>query len=101
MPNPWESIREKYPGGSKEKATGRNITNFGVFAGLEDGVEGLVHISDLSWTKIKHPSEVVAHGDRIEVQILEFDEVNHKLRLGHKQLTPNPWDELEAKFPVG
>ena len=101
MPNPWESIREKYPVGSKQKATVRNITNFGVFAELEDGVEGLVHISDLSWNKIKHPSEVVAAGDVIDVQILDFDEQNHKLSLGHKQLTPNPWDEIEAKFPVG
>ena len=101
MPNPWESIREKYPVGSKQKATVRNITNFGVFAELEDGVEGLVHISDLSWNKIKHPSEVVAPGDVIDVQILDFDEQNHKLSLGHKQLIPNPWDEIEAKFPVG
>ena len=99
--NPWESIREKYPVGSKQQATVRNITNFGVFAELEDGVEGLVHISDLSWNKIKHPSEVVAPGDVIDVQILDFDEANHKLSLGHKQLTPNPWDEIEAKFPVG
>ncbi|MBR4524114.1 MAG: 30S ribosomal protein S1 [Bacteroidales bacterium] len=101
MPNPWESIREKYPVGSKQKATVRNITNFGVFAELEDGVEGLVHISDLSWNKIKHPSEVVNPGDVIDVQILDFDEQNHKLSLGHKQLVPNPWDEIEAKFPVG
>ena len=100
-PNPWESIREKYPVGSRHKATVRNITNFGVFAELEDGVEGLVHISDLSWNKLKHPSEMVASGDEIEVQILDFDETNHKLSLGRKQLTPNPWDEIEAKFPVG
>ncbi len=100
-PNPWENIREKYPIGSRHTATVRNITNFGVFAELEDGVEGLVHISDLSWNKIKHPSEVVAPGDSIEVQILDFDEANHKLSLGHKQLTTNPWDEIEAKFPVG
>lgn len=100
-PNPWESIRDKYPVGSKHKATVRNITNFGVFAELEDGVEGLVHISDLSWNKIKHPSEVVATGDEIDVQILDFDEANHKLSLGHKQLIPNPWDEIEAKYPVG
>ena len=99
--NPWENIREKYPVGSQQKATVRNITNFGVFAELEDGVEGLVHISDLSWNKIKHPSEVVAAGDVLDVQILDFDEANHKLSLGHKQLTPNPWDEIEAKFPVG
>ena len=99
--NPWENIREKYPVGSQHKATVRNITNFGVFAELEDGVEGLVHISDLSWNKIKHPSEVVAPGDVLDVQILDFDETNHKLSLGHKQLTPNPWDEIEAKYPVG
>ena len=99
--NPWENIRSKYPIGSQHKATVRNITNFGVFAELEDGVEGLVHISDLSWNKIKHPSEVVASGDVLDVQILDFDETNHKLSLGHKQLTPNPWDEIEAKYPVG
>ena len=99
--NPWDSIREKYPVGSRHKATVRNVTNFGVFAELEDGVEGLVHISDLSWNKIKHPSEVVNAGDTIDVQILDFDEANHKLSLGHKQLTTNPWDEIEAKFPVG
>ena len=99
--NPWESIREKYPVGSHQKATVRNITNFGVFAELEDGVEGLIHISDLSWNKIKHPSEMVQSGDSIDVVILDFDEQNHKLSLGHKQLTPNPWDEIEAKYPVG
>ena len=100
-PNPWESIREKYPVGSKHTATARNITNFGVFAELEEGVEGLIHVSDLSWNKLKHPSEAVAAGDSIEVVILDFDEANHKLSLGHKQLLPNPWDEIEAKFPVG
>ena len=100
-PNPWESIREKYPVGSKHTATVRNITNFGVFAELEEGVEGLIHVSDLSWNKLKHPSEAVAAGDSIEVVILDFDEANHKLSLGHKQLLPNPWDEIEAKFPVG
>ncbi|MBR6054061.1 MAG: 30S ribosomal protein S1 [Bacteroidales bacterium] len=99
--NPWESIREKYPVGSRQTAIVRNITNFGVFAELEDGVEGLIHISDLSWNKIKHPTELVASGDSIEVVILDFDEQNHKLSLGRKQLVPNPWDELEAKYPVG
>ncbi len=101
MPNPWENIREKYPVGSKHKAIVRNITNFGVFAELEDGIEGLIHISDLSWDKIKHPSEMVQPGEPIDVQILDFDEANHKLSLGHKQLLPNPWQELEAKYPVG
>ena len=99
--NPWENIRTKYPIGSQHKAVVRNITNFGVFAELEDGVEGLVHISDLSWNKIKHPSEMVAAGDTIDVQILDFDEANRKLSLGHKQLLPIPWDEVEAKYPVG
>lgn len=100
-PNPWENIREKYPIGSTHKAIVRNITNFGVFAEPEDGVEGLIHISDLSWNKIKHPSEVVNSGDEIEVVILDFDEANHKLSLGHKQLTPNPWDAIEDKYAVG
>ena len=99
--NPWKNIREKYPVGSKHTATVRNITNFGVFAELEEGIEGLVHISDLSWNKIKHPSELVATGDKIDVVILDFDEENHKLSLGHKQLLPNPWDEIEAKYAVG
>ncbi|MCQ2136052.1 MAG: 30S ribosomal protein S1 [Bacteroidales bacterium] len=101
FPNPWESIREKYPVGSQHTAKVRNITNFGVFAELEEGVEGLVHISDLSWNKLKHPSEMVQSGDQIEVVIIDFDEENHKLSLGHKQLLPNPWDEVEAKFAVG
>lgn len=99
--NPWDTIREKYPVGSQHKAVVRNITNFGVFAELEDGVEGLVHISDLSWNKIKHPSEIITPGDSIDVQILDFDENSHKLSLGHKQLLPNPWDEIEAKYTVG
>ena len=99
--NPWENIREKYPSGSVHKAIVRNITNFGVFAEPEDGVEGLIHISDLSWNKIKHPSEIVSPGDEIDVVILDFDEANHKLSLGHKQLTPNPWDAIEEKYPVG
>lgn len=101
MPNPWENIREKYPIGSQHSAVVRNITNFGVFAELEEGIEGLIHISDLSWNKIKHPSEMVAAGDKIEVVINDFDEENRKLSLGHKQLLPNPWDEIEAKYAVG
>ena len=101
VPNPWENIREKYPVGSKHTATVRNITNFGVFAELEEGIEGLVHISDISWTKIKHPSEFVQPGEKIDVVILDFDEENHKLSLGHKQLLPNPWDEIESNFSVG
>ena len=101
VPNPWENIREKYPINSKHTATVRNITNFGVFAELEEGVEGLVHISDLSWNKIKHPSELVSPGDKLDVVILDFDEEGHKLSLGHKQLLENPWDKLEKDFPVG
>jgi len=99
--NPWENIREKYPVGSEHKATVRNITNFGVFAELEEGIEGLVHISDLSWNKLKHPSEVVNPGEQLDVVILDFDEESHKLSLGHKQLTPNPWEKIENEFPVG
>ncbi|MCQ2184612.1 MAG: 30S ribosomal protein S1 [Bacteroidales bacterium] len=99
--NPWENIREKYPVGSKQNAIVRNITNFGVFAELEEGVEGLVHISDLSWNKIKHPSEIVNTGDSIEVVILDFDEAGHKLSLGHKQILPNPWNEIETNYAVG
>ena len=101
IPNPWENIREKYPIGSKHTAIVRNVTNFGVFAELEEGIEGLVHISDISWTKIKHPSEFVQPGDKIDVMILDFDEENHKLSLGHKQLLPNPWDEVESTYAVG
>ena len=101
IPNPWENIREKYPVGSKHTAIVRNVTNFGVFAELEEGIEGLVHISDLSWTKIKHPSELVQSGDKIDVIILDFDEENHKLSLGHKQLLPNPWEDIEDNYSVG
>ncbi len=101
VPNPWENIREKYPVGSRHTAIVRNVTNFGVFAELEEGIEGLVHISDLSWAKIKHPSELVQPGDKIEVVILDFDEENHKLSLGHKQLLPNPWEDIESEYPVG
>lgn len=100
-PNPWDEIESKYPVGSKHTATVRNITSFGVFAQLEDSVEGLIHISDLSWNKIKHPSEMVSVGDPIDVVILDFDEANHRLSLGHKQLTPNPWNEVEKNLPVG
>ncbi len=101
MPNPWENIRDKYPVGSRHTAIVRNITNFGVFAELEEGIEGLIHISDLSWSKIKHPSELVSVGDKIDVIINDFDEENRKLSLGHKQLLPNPWDEIEEKYAVG
>nr|WP_185155708.1 30S ribosomal protein S1 [Dysgonomonas sp. 521] len=101
-PDPWENIEEKYPIGSKHTAKVRNFTNFGVFAEIEEGVDGLIHISDLSWTKkIKHPSEVTSIGADIEVQVLEIDKENRRLSLGHKQLEENPWDVFETIFTVG
>ena len=101
-PDPWENIEEKYPIGSKHTAKVRNFTNFGVFAEIEEGVDGLIHISDLSWTKkIKHPSEITQLGADIEVQVLEIDKENRRLSLGHKQLEENPWDVFETIFTVG
>ena len=100
--DPWEAIEEKYPVGSKHVAKVRNFTNFGVFVELEEGVDGLIHISDLSWTKkIKHPSEFTQIGAEIEVAVLEIDKENRRLSLGHKQLENNPWDEFEAIYTVG
>ena len=101
-PDPWENIEEKYPVGSTHTATVRNFTNFGAFVEIEEGVEGLIHISDLSWTKkIKHPSEVTEIGAPIEVQVLEIDKENRRLSLGHKQLEENPWDVFETIFTAG
>ena len=98
----WENIEEKYPVGSKHTAKVRNFTNFGVFVELEEGVDGLIHISDLSWTKkIKHPSEFTQIGSDIDVQVLEIDKENRRLSLGHKQLEENPWDVFETVFTVG
>ncbi len=100
--DPWENIETKYPIGSKHTAKVRNFTNFGVFVEIEEGVDGLIHISDLSWTKkIKHPSEFTHVGADIDVQVLEIDKDNRRLSLGHKQLEDNPWDELESVFTVG
>ncbi len=100
--DPWENIEEKYPVGSKHTAKVRNFTNFGVFVELEEGVDGLIHISDLSWTKkIKHPSEFTQIGADIDVQVLEIDKDNRRLSLGHKQLEENPWDVFETVFTVG
>ncbi|HBG23795.1 MAG: 30S ribosomal protein S1 [Bacteroidetes bacterium GWF2_41_61] len=97
--DPWTSINERYPVGAKCTATVRNFTNFGVFVELEEGVDGLVHISDLSWTKkIKHPSEFTTVGDALEVTVLEVDQENRRLSLGHKQLEENPWDVFETVF---
>ncbi len=99
--DPWENIEEKYPVGSKHTAKVRNFTNFGVFVEIEEGVDGLIHISDLSWTKkIKHPSEFTQIGADIEVQVLEIDKENRRLSLGHKQLEENPWDVFETVFTV-
>ena len=100
--DPWENIEAKYPVGSKHTAKVRNFTNFGVFVELEEGVDGLIHISDLSWTKkIKHPSEFTQIGADIEVVVLEIDADNRRLSLGHKQLEQNPWDVFETVFTVG
>ena len=100
--DPWEPIEEKYPIGSKHTAKVRNFTNFGVFVEIEEGVDGLIHISDLSWTKkVKHPSEFTQIGADIDVQVLEIDKENRRLSLGHKQLEENPWDVFETVFTVG
>ena len=100
--DPWANIEEKYPVGSKHTAKVRNFTNFGVFVELEEGVDGLIHISDLSWTKkIKHPSEFTQIGADIDVQVLEIDKDNRRLSRGHKQLEENPWDVFETIFTVG
>ena len=100
--DPWTDITAKYPVGSRHTGTVRNFTNFGVFVELEEGIDGLIYISDLSWTKkIKHPSEFVNVGDKLEVVILELDVNGRKLSLGHKQITQNPWDKYEVEFAVG
>ena len=100
--DPWETIEVKYPIGSKHTAKVRNFTNFGIFVELEEGVDGLIHISDLSWTKkVKHPSEFTTVGADIDVVVLEIDKENRRLSLGHKQLVANPWDEYEAIYTPG
>ena len=100
--DPWETIEVKYPVGSKHTAKVRNFTNFGIFVELEEGVDGLIHISDLSWTKkVKHPSEFTSVGASIDVIVLEIDKENRRLSLGHKQLEKNPWDEYEAIYTPG
>jgi small subunit ribosomal protein S1 len=102
IPDPWENIKERYPVGSKHTASVRNFTNFGIFVELEEGVDGLIHISDLSWSKkIKHPAEFTKVGEQIEVVVLDVDEENRRLSLGHKQLEENPWDVFESVFTVG
>jgi len=100
--DPWEAIETKYPVGSKHNAKVRNFTNFGVFVELEEGVDGLIHISDLSWTKkVKHPSEFTQVGAPIDVVVLDIDKENRRLSLGHKQLEENPWDVFETIYTVG
>ena len=102
IPDPWANITEKYPVGSKHTAIVRNFTNFGIFVELEEGVDGLIHISDLSWSKkIKHPAEFTKTGEKIDVVVLEVDVENRRLSLGHKQLEENPWDVYETVFTVG
>src|SRR5699024_8054075 len=101
-PDPWTDITAKYPVGSTHTGTVRNFTNFGVFVELEEGIDGLIYISDLSWTKkIKHPSEFCNLGDKLEVVVLELDVDERKLSLGHKQTKDNPWDKYEEEFAVG
>ncbi|MGE5798362.1 MAG: 30S ribosomal protein S1 [Ignavibacteria bacterium] len=101
-PDPWESLMAKYPVGSKHTGVARNLTNFGVFVELEPGVDGLVHISDLSWTKkIRHPGEVVKKGEKLEVIVLNADIEQRKISLGHKQVQVNPWEQFEKSYAVG
>jgi small subunit ribosomal protein S1 len=101
-PDPWEKIEEKYPIGSKHKGIVRNITNFGVFVELAPGIDGLIHISDLSWTKkIRHPGEIVKKDQEIEVVILGIDKEQRRITLGHKQLFPNPWDKFAETYKIG
>jgi small subunit ribosomal protein S1 len=101
-PNPWSLIEEKYPVATHVRGTVRNITNFGVFVGLEEGIDGLVHVSDISWTEqIKHPGEKFKKGDEVEAVVLKIDKENEKFSLGIKQLQPNPWDDIQKRYPLG
>jgi small subunit ribosomal protein S1 len=101
-PDPWSDLLKKYPVGSQHQGIARNLTNFGVFVELEPGIDGLVHISDLSWTKkIRHPGEVVKKGDKIDVVVLGVDTDSRKISLGHKQINENPWENFEKEYAVG
>jgi small subunit ribosomal protein S1 len=101
-PNPWSLLEERYPMGTKVRGVVRNVTNFGVFVGIEDGIDGLIHVSDISWTqKIRDPKELFKKGDELEAMVLKVDTESEKFSLGLKQLQPNPWDEVPRKFPVG
>ena len=100
-PDPWKNIAERYPIGSKHKAVVKNMTNFGVFVEIEEGIDGLIHISDLSWSKkVNHPNEFTKVGEELDVVVLELDEANRKLSLGHKQLEENPWETFETVFTI-
>jgi small subunit ribosomal protein S1 len=101
-PNPWEIIGEKYPVGTTIEGKIKNITDFGIFIGIDEGIDGLVHISDISWTKrIKHPNEVYKKGQEVQAVVLNIDESNERFSLGIKQLTPDPWDEIPQKYKPG
>jgi small subunit ribosomal protein S1 len=101
-PNPWSLLEERYPPGTKVRGVVRNVTNFGVFVGIEDGIDGLIHVSDISWTqKIRDPKELFKKGDELEAVVLKVDTESEKFSLGLKQLQPNPWDEVPRKYPVG
>ena len=100
-PNPWEEIEEKYPIGIEVMGTIRNLTDFGAFIELEDGVDGLIHISDLSWKKIKHPSEILKKKDAIKTIVLNIDKESCRISLGVKQLQPDPWDDIAKNYSIG
>src|SRR3990172_1912103 len=100
--DPWQTISQKYPVGTVIEGRVRNLTSYGAFVEIEEGIDGLVHISDMSWTKrVHHPSEIVKKGDKVQVVVLNMDTDNKRISLGMKQLTDNPWDSLKEKFPVG
>jgi small subunit ribosomal protein S1 len=100
-PNPWEEIEQKYPTGSEVSGEVRNLTDFGAFIELEDGVDGLIHISDLSWKKIKHPSEILKKKDSVKTMVLSIDKESCRISLGIKQLQPDPWDDIAKHYPLG
>ena len=101
QPEPWTTASEKYPVGSKVKGKVVNIVDYGAFIELEEGVEGLIHISDMSWAKVKHPSQKLKSGDVVETLVLDVDQQNKRISLSLKQMEPNPWDTLEQKYPKG
>ena len=100
--NPWDKAQEKYPAGTKVKGKIRNLTSYGAFIELEEGMDGMIHVSDMSWTrKINHPSEVIKKGDEVEVVVLEVDKANQRIAVGMKQLTPDPWEGIDQMYKVG